>query len=145
MGRNRRSTPHVCRRSCIVQLRCLVGHVSLAESGYFRVWHVPCDCPLHVDVLRDVSCFVSARWALRPFEAIRTPFFTIVLLYAILEVPLYELADFDRPSFYWYTFWPTVGLVIAAMVIRRKLLDAFVAAHWIVQWGGWWFVAKLQV
>lgn len=80
--------------------------------------------------------------SLRDFDSVRTPFFVTALLYALLEVPYYETADFGRPSFYWYTAVPLIVLIVIAMWKRRKALDALVAAFWLMIWGGWWFVAK---
>ena len=98
---------------------------------------------LYTSIFYAMSVVLYPRdGSLRTFNSIRTPFFTTVLLFSLLEIPYYEVADFDRPSFYWYTYGPTIGLVIAAMWMRKKTLDGLVAAYWIVLWSGWWFVAK---
>ena len=73
----------------------------------------------------------------------RTPFFATVLIYAFLEIPYYEVADFNRSNFYWYMYFTAIALAIAAMWKRLKVLDALVAAYWVVLWGRWWFVAKI--
>jgi hypothetical protein len=81
---------------------------------------------LYTSIFYAMSVVLYPRdGSLRTFNSIRT-----------------EVADFDRPSFYWYTYGPTIGLVIAAMWMRKKTLDGLVAAYWIVLWSGWWFVAK---
>ena len=98
---------------------------------------------LYASIFYAMSAVLYPRdGSLRTFEEVRIPFFTTVLIYTFLEVPYYEVADFNRSTFYWYMYFPTIALVIAAMWKRRKVLDALFAAYWIMLWGGWWFVAK---
>ena len=46
---------------------------------------------------------------LRTFEEVRKPFYVSVILYALLEVPYYEVGELVRPSYYWYA-WISIGL-----------------------------------
>ena len=78
--------------------------------------------------------------SLRIFEKVRTPFFTTLILYALLEIPYYAVSDFSRPEYYWYAWVSGIGLMIAAIWMRLKTLDVFIAVYWILLWGGWWFV-----
>ena len=41
--------------------------------------------------------------SLRTFEKVRKPFYITVILYALLELPYYEVGEFARPSYYWYS------------------------------------------
>ena len=82
--------------------------------------------------------------SLRDFDSVRTPFFTTLLVYILFEYPYYEVAHFDRSTYYWFSYFPTIALVIVAMWKPRKLLDAIVAGWWAIMWGGWWFVAQFS-
>ena len=99
---------------------------------------------LYASIFYAMSAVLYPRdGSLPTFDEVRIPFFTTVLIYAFLEAPYYEVADFDRSTFYWYTYLPTIALVLAAMWKPRKMLDALVVAYWIVLWGGWWFVEEV--
>lgn len=98
---------------------------------------------LYTSVFYAMSVVLYPRGGLlRTFNEVRKPFYSTVALYALLEVPYYEVGEFIRPSYYWYS-WISIGLFIAAIWIRRKALDAILAAYWFALWGGWWFLTKL--
>ena len=80
--------------------------------------------------------------SLRTFEDVRKPFYSTVILYALLEIPYYQFGEFIRPSYYWYS-WISLGLFVAATWVRRKALDVVLAVFWFALWSGWWFVTKL--
>jgi hypothetical protein len=99
---------------------------------------------LYTSVFYAMSVVLYPRdGALRTFAEVRTPFYVTVILYALLEVPYYEVGDFARPPFYWYA-WISIGLYAVAIRLRRRALDAVLAACWLALWSGWWFVTKLS-
>ncbi len=85
---------------------------------------------------RDVS--------IRSFDQIRKPFFITLILYGILEIPYYQASGFVRAEFYWYTWFFLLVLCLAAIFVKRKLLDLFLAVFWFGVWSVWWFVTKLS-
>ena len=85
---------------------------------------------------RDVS--------IRSFDQIRKPFFITLILYGILEIPYYQAGGFVRAEFYWYTWFFLLVLCLAAVFVKRKLLDLSLAVFWFGVWSVWWFVTKLS-
>ena len=112
------------------------GHAEF-EFGAFLI------IALYTSIFYAMSVVLYPRdGALRTFEEVRKPFYVTVILYALLEVPYYEVGELIRPSYYWYA-WISIGLFGAAIWVRRRALDAVLAAFWFALWSGWWFVAKL--
>lgn len=112
------------------------GHTNF-EFGTFLI------IALYTSVFYAMSAILYPRdGSLRTFEQVRKPFFSTLILYALLEVPYYQVSEFGRPSYYWFAWIPSIGLFIAAIWMRKKALDVFLAIFWFVLWGGWWFVTK---
>jgi hypothetical protein len=99
---------------------------------------------LYASIFYAMSVVLYPRdGSLRTFEQVRIPFFTTLIIYLLLEIPYYEVSDFDRPTYYWYAWLSGICLIIAAIWMRRKALDVFIAVYWLLLWGGWWFVTSI--
>jgi hypothetical protein len=99
---------------------------------------------LYTSVFYAMSAVLYPRdGSLRTFKQVRTPFFTTLIIYGLLEIPYYEFSDFERPTYYWYMWLSSLSLFIAAIWVRRKALDVFIAVYWFLLWGGWWFVTSI--
>ena len=99
---------------------------------------------LYTSVFYAMSAVLYPRdGSLRTFKQVRTPFFTTLIIYGLLEIPYYEVSDFERPNYYWYMWLSSLSLFIAAIWVRRKALDVFIAVYWLLLWGGWWFVTSI--
>ena len=81
---------------------------------------------LNISVFYAMSVVLYPRnCALRTFEEVRKPLYVTIILYALPGIPYYEVGEFIRPSYYWYS-WISTGLSVA--------VSGCVEEHWTRYW-----------